>query len=113
MVKPSNQVKRLAAEKILSDLRDEGAKEKATILKGSQIKSNSFFATPSSLKPDTPEKDSGSTEFIADGFSTILTTLSGIAKSLNKSSKLDKKESGLFAFHESKTDFILRLEFAI
>ena len=93
MVKPSNQVKRLAAEKILSDLRDEGAKEKATILKGSQIKSNSFFATPSSLKPDTPEKDSGSTEFIADGFSTILTTLSGIAKSLNKSSKLDKKEN--------------------
>jgi len=93
MVKPSNQVKRLAAEKILSDLRDEGAKEKATILKGSQIKSNSFFATPSSLKPDTPEKESGSTEFIADGFSTILTTLSGIAKSLNKSSKLDKKEN--------------------
>ena len=93
MVKPSNQVKRLAAEKILSDLRDEGAKEKATILKGSQIKSNSFFATPSSLKPDTPEKDSSSTEFIADGFSTILTTLSGIAKSLNKSSKLDKKEN--------------------
>ena len=93
MVKPSNQVKRLAAEKILSDLRDEGAKEKATILKGSQIKSNSFFATPSSLKPDTPEKDSGSTEFIADGFSTILTTLSGIAKSLNKSSKLDKREN--------------------
>ena len=93
MVKPSNQVKRLAAEKILSDLRDEGAKEKATILKGSQIKSNSFFATPNSLKPNTPEKDSGSTEFIADGFSTILTTLSGIAKSLNKSSKLDKKEN--------------------
>jgi len=93
MVKPSNQVKRLAAEKILSDLRDEGAKEKATILKGSQIKSNSFFATPSSLKPNTPEKDSGSTEFIADGFSAILTTLSGIAKSLNKSSKLDKREN--------------------
>lgn len=110
MVKPSNQVKKLAAEKILSDLRDEGAKEKTTVIKGSKINKDSLTKRvrnnerkitsiksiikirESDLAPNLQSlEEDNSLSSISGGLSSILKTISGIGKSLNTRTKSDKK----------------------
>ena len=98
MVKPSKKLIRLAAEKIISDQVEEGARENRAVIKGSKINNESFFAKKQALnlRPEILESSESnnakSNAFISDGFSQILSTLSAIGKSLNKSAKLDKKE---------------------
>ena len=110
MVKPSNKLKKLAAEKILSDLRSDGAKEKTTVIKGSKINKDSLTKRvrnnerkitsiksiikirESDLAPNLQSlEEDNSLSSISGGLSSILKTISGIGKSLNTKTKSDKK----------------------